>query len=92
MTPSERGDRAKQILDDAVFAEMFEHVRASIVAQLESSAFGDAETHHQAAISLQLLKRLRDTLVRFVDVGKAEQIKQRDAEFSQTVRKSIRRP
>lgn len=92
MTPSERGHRAKAILGDEAFVEMFESVRQNIVTQLENSALGDQVLHHEAAITLQLLARLKVTLRKWADLGDAQQILSADEEFRRTVRQSNMRP
>lgn len=92
MSPNERGQRAKQLLEDEVLQDTFAAVRESIVAQIERSAFGDAETHHQASIALQILKQLKSTLVKFVDEGEAALLVQRKDTAQRNMRQSIRKP
>ncbi len=92
MTPTQRGERAKQLLEDEVLIAAFDGVRERIVSQMEASAFGDTETHHQSAITLQLLKQLRLTLRKFVDESEAEAVRARGVAFERSMRQSISKP
>ena len=92
MSPKERGERAKALLNDEVLQSAMNSVRERLITQLENSAFGDAETHHQAAISLQLLKSLRLTLLKYVDAGDAQAVIERDEKARKNMRQSIKRP
>ena len=56
MTPFEKADKARQLLDDAMFQAVLADIRARLVGKLETSAIGDVDTHHQAALMLQLLR------------------------------------
>ena len=80
MTPRERAERARQLLDDPLLNEAFSGVRAALIERLESAPIGDVELQHEIALMLQLLKRLRTQIEQHLQdfrVVEAEQ-KQRD--------------
>lgn len=71
MTPGERiakANRAAEVLREMEW--VFREVRDDMTKALESSALGDIDTHHNLAISLQLLKALQSKLQQVVNDGK----------------------
>ena len=66
MTPFERADNAKRLLNDPLLKQTFADIRLRLVDQLEATAFGDVETQHEVALMLQLLKRLRSQLEHYL--------------------------
>ena len=89
MTPRERCERAKVLLDDPVLTAVLADIREGIVSKLEASAFGDRDTHHEAAISLQLLKQVKSQLRQYVDTVAMETHKAKNEEFMRTMKESI---
>lgn len=89
MTPLERADRAKQLLDDPVVRGAFEDIRMALVRQLEEVPMGDVDTQHEVALSLQLLKRLRTTIARYTDEIAVDQHKQKQDSFMRRIRESF---
>ena len=67
MTPREKADRARQILDDPVFTHVMHDIRDQLVAKLEICPISDVEAQHDLTITLQLLKQLRTQLARYCD-------------------------
>ena len=67
MTPRERGDRAKEMIDSEIFKLAFSTIRESLVSKIESSAIGDVDTQHSLSLTLQLLRQLRSEFARFAD-------------------------
>ena len=67
MTPRERADRAKQLLEDPVLASAFSDVREQIVQKLEGMPVSDVEAQHSLTITLQVLKQLKTQLARYTD-------------------------
>ena len=67
MTPREKAFRAKELLADPLFQAVMQDLRENIVVQLESTAMDDVTTHHEAALTLQLLQRIPAQLTRYVD-------------------------
>jgi hypothetical protein len=86
MTPIERAERAKQLLDDPVIKGAFEDIRMTLVRQLEASGMDDVDTHHQATLSLQLLKRLRTQLERYTDEIAVDKHKKQQDSFIEKMR------
>jgi hypothetical protein len=67
MTPREKADRAKQLLEDPVFRHVFADIREQLIVKLESVAVTDLEAQHEFTITLQLLKQLKTQLTRYTD-------------------------
>lgn len=67
MTPREKAERAKAVLDDPIFAHVFNDIREQIVAKLESIPVTDVDAQHDLTITLQLLKQLKTQLSRYTD-------------------------
>ncbi len=89
MTPRERGDHAKRLLEDPVLRQALDSIRDGIVSKIEASPIGDRDTHHEAAISLQLLKRVRSELMRFVDDVKVDENRAKQDAFIKNMKQSI---
>lgn len=73
MNALEKAARAKELLEDPIFLEAFNGVRNGLVSQLESCPFADKDLQHEITITLQLLKRIKGSLERFVADGSVEQ-------------------
>lgn len=89
MTPFERAERAKQLLDDELLREAFADIRSRLIAQLESAPISDVELQHEVTLMLQLLKRLREQLERYVSDGAIEQHRARQQGFIEKLRERI---
>ena len=89
MTPRERADRAKLILDDPVFAHAFADIREQLVAKLEMCPVGDVEAQHDLTLTLQLLKQLRTQLARYCEEIVLDNAKARQATWLQRARQSL---
>lgn len=81
MTPFEKADRAKHLLEDPVLRAAFEDIRMGLVGQLERAAMDDVDTHHQAALSLQLLARVKTTLQRYLEAIAVDKAKEKQDSF-----------
>jgi hypothetical protein len=66
MTPFEKADHAKRLLNDPVLNEAMQDIRMRLVGQLESSAISDHELQLEVALMLQLLKRIRTQFEQYV--------------------------
>lgn len=79
MTPSEKAEAAKTLLESPILKAAFTDVRENLVSQLESVPFGDTDTQHEVALMLQLLKRLQGQLHKYMQgtLLEKEKIKQR---------------
>lgn len=89
MTPKERADRARDLIDDAVLKEAFYDIRMGLVAQLEGLPFGDVDTQHEVALMLQLLRRVRTQLDKYLGDQKVIEARDRNDSFIEKVRKRI---
>lgn len=65
-----RGERARAILDDPVFQETFEIVRAGLLSTWENAPVKDTEARERAWMAVKLLTRLRAELEQFTTSGK----------------------
>ena len=89
MTPRERADRAKQILDDPVFVCAIADIREQLVAKLESCPVSDVDAQHDLTLTLQLLKQLRTQLARYCDEIVLDNARERQATWLQRARQSL---
>lgn len=89
MTPLERADRAKQLRADPVLRAAFAETRDGLVAKLEQSAMADKKTHHEIALSLQLLQRIQNLLLRYEEDGKVSEVKRKQDSYIDRLRQSV---
>ena len=89
MTPIERAERSKQLLGDSVFLSAFEDIRNGLVKRLESSPIGDIETHHEIALTLQLLQQLKAQLVRYGDEIAVDKQKKKHDDWIEKTRQRL---
>ncbi len=91
MTPIERADRAEQLLADPVLKQALADIKAGIVTNLEQSGMDDVDTHHQAALSLQLLKQIETQLRRHLDDYAMEKHRKEQESFIARATERVRR-
>jgi hypothetical protein len=89
MTPREKGDRAKEMLDSEIFKLAFSDIRESLVAKLEACGIGDIDTQHALSVSLQLLRQLKAQLVRYSDEIAIDQATERHETWLRKARQSF---
>lgn len=68
----ERANQARRVLEDSTLQKATEEVRQSLLRNLEASAIGDRDTHHEIALSLQALRSIRRVLENWVADGEVE--------------------
>lgn len=90
MTPRERGEHAKRLLNDPVLLESMDAIRLALVAKIEASAMGDRDTHHEAALSLQLLKQVRAQLLVFVGDAQMDEHRAKQDAFVNSMKQSLK--
>lgn len=73
-----RGENAKQLLNNELFNESFESVKAGLVNSMANSALGDTETHNRLVIALQLLNQVRKAIEDVMITGQMEEIQTKD--------------
>ena len=88
MTPIERAHRASELLDDAVLKQAFADVREQIVAGLESAPFGDVDTQHHLALSLQVLKNVQIRLRKYAEELAVDKAKDNHRKFIDRIRQT----
>ena len=89
MTPREKADRAKQLLEDELLKEAFSAVRAGLIDRLESAAVGDVEFQHEIALMLQLLKRIRTQLEQYLQDRRVIEAEQRQQDWMTRARQKV---
>ena len=89
MTPREKADRAKQLLDDPVFNHVFADLREQIVMKLEGCGVSDVDSQHEFTITLQLLKQVRTQLARYCDEIVLDNAKARQDSWIKRARQSL---
>lgn len=65
MTPEDRGNRAKQLLNEQCVQEAFADMRERYVRRLESPQPGDTVPEHELVLTLQLLGGLKRQLLAY---------------------------
>jgi hypothetical protein len=81
--------RAREILDEDLMGSVFRDVREALVARLEAAAIGDTSTHHEIALTLQLLRQLRAHLESYITDGKLAEREQEDDNFMRRMKRRI---
>ena len=66
MTPSEKSESAKRVLEDPIIQAALADIRMGLVGKLESLPMSDTESQHEIALTLQLLKQLKLQLETYV--------------------------
>ena len=89
MTPREKADRARQILDDPVFSHVMNDIRDQLVAKLESCPISDVDAQHDLTITLQLLKQLKTQLARYCDEIVLDNAKARQDSWIKRARQTL---
>ena len=65
-----RGEEAERFLNNPLFKESIDKVRAGIVSSMEQSALGDQSTHNRLVIALQLLNKVEKNIREVAETGK----------------------
>jgi hypothetical protein len=89
MTPRERADRAKEMLESPVFKSAFADVREALVSSMEASGFGDVDVHHELVLSLQLLRKLKTQFIRYADVIAIDKAQEKQESWLRKARQSL---
>jgi len=90
MTPSEKANRARDLMADPVMEAAFSDIRMGMLANLESVPISDIDTQHEITLMLQLLRRVRDQLNRYGQDELIESHRAKNESFIQRIRQSIR--
>jgi hypothetical protein len=89
MTPQEKAHHSEALKTNPVFKLVMSDIREALVGKLEASAIGDVDTHHEVALSLQLLKQIGAQLQRYIDDQTLIEHKSHQDTFLRKMRKSI---
>jgi hypothetical protein len=81
MTPREKAERARLLMDDPIMEAVFADIRMGLVSKLEHAPLGDTETQHEITLMLQLLKRLKTQLQTYVQDEVVEKHHQKHESF-----------
>lgn len=84
-----KGAQAAQLLNSPLYVEAVEKVRMGLVQRLEMSAIGDKDTHHEIALSLQLLKQVHQHIKTVAETGKMAEIERQN--WLQSMKNRIKR-
>lgn len=90
MTPLDKAERAKQLLEDPVFRAVLNDQREALVRQLENAPSSDIETQHETALMLQLLRAIPLRLQRYVSDIEIEKSKHEQQTFMERMRSHAR--
>lgn len=89
MTPRERADKAKQLLDDPIVQQAFRDIREQLVAKLEACQASEVDTQHDLTTDLRLLKMLKLQIGRYVEEIVVDNAKARQDAFIRKARESL---
>lgn len=89
MEPSEeliRGEQARQVVENAIYAEAWQSVRDGIIYAWESAPIRDKEGHNELKLMLKLLTDVRRNIETTMQTGKMAKIQiERESVFKRTV-------
>jgi hypothetical protein len=89
MTPLERADAAKHLLESPVLRAAFADIREDLVKQLETIPFGDVDTAHHATLALQQLQSVQTRLRKYLQEIAIDKEKQRQDNFVKKTRETL---
>lgn len=69
-----RGELARQLLNNELYAESFEMVKQAIVAKWVASSVTDREGHHELKLMLKAIDNVQHHIKTAVDTGKLAEI------------------
>ena len=90
MTPREKAERVKQLLDDPVVRAVFTDLREQLVAGLEQTAMSDLDTQHEIALTLQLLRKFRGMLEKYAQEIAVDKAKTKQETFINRIRETYK--
>jgi hypothetical protein len=89
MTPLERADRAKEMVESPIFKAAFDDIGADLVAKLVSSPREDVAQHHEITLSLQALNSLRVQFQRYMSDAAIAKHNERQDDYMRRIRESV---
>ncbi len=76
-----RGAEAERLLENPLLQECFTKIRDGIIQSMNSSAFGDDQTHHHLVIALQLASQIEKQLRDIAATGRMAKLQLKDGAF-----------
>jgi hypothetical protein len=89
MTPNEKADRAREMLESDIFKTAFADIRARIVENMESSDVEDQRSHHEYVLALKALKNLRVQFQRYIDEITVNKHRDAQDEYMRKMKQSV---
>ena len=86
MTPNEKAEGAKRVLNDPVISAAMADIRMGLVGKLEQLPMSDTESQHEIALTLQLLKQLKLQLETYGQDAAVDKAVRRQETFMQRMR------
>ncbi len=80
MTPIERADKAKAILESPIYQQSYDGVRAAIIERIEKCSLTDTQTAEDLRRCLKLLKDVRLNMEVMLNHGKLERFNVQQAQ------------
>ena len=90
MNPLERAARSKELLENIIFKEVYAALRNELITGLETCPISDLDLQHDLTLSLQILKRIRGKLERWVEDGTLESKKLEQEGLMERMRQKLR--
>ena len=76
-----REEDAKRLLENDLFQEAFETLRAELMTRWENSSSNETEAREQIWLGLQLLQRVRRHLESILETGQLDRARQEQSPF-----------
>lgn len=89
MTPLEKADRAREMLESEIFKAAFADIRARIVENMEGSDVEDQRAHHEYVLSLKALKNLKVQFQRYIDESSLEKYRNNQDEYVRRMKQTV---
>ena len=89
MTPLERAEGAKQLLENPVFRDVIGELEKRLIARAVDSAIGDTQTHHEVVLSLQLLRQIPRNIEAFAQELVIDKHRIKHQKFIKTMKETV---
>ena len=90
MTPNEKADRAREMMESAIFRMVFDDIKAGLVSRLEAAPFGDVALHHEITLTLQALNSVKAQFQRYIGDAAIVSHNEKQDDFVRRMRQSVR--
>ncbi len=89
MTPNEKADRAREMLESEIFKVAFDDLRAGLVSKLEAAPFGDVAMHHEITLALQALNSVKTQFQRYISDAAIVQHNEKQDQYVRKMRQTL---